>query len=566
MKLVIGIMLVLAAITGTAYSQSAEKMLMELYNNQEFDAAAKHIPDAMNEKPKDFDLLMLCGDIYFELENLDGAMSAYQRAYKVDDKPVVMRKIGRIMSMQGNHLEAIKYLRKTVDEDKKDLYSYLELAQAFIRADSLTQAELAITRAREIDRKNPASFIAMGDYYFKQRVYELAKDNYEEALSMDESNVEAREKLAISYYWLANRESDSDLRNAQFFRSLEEWNKITKQDPKNARAFFEQGRIFYFSNQLGKAAVSLMEYVRLRPSSMLGRWYLAQALSELNQCDSAISHLRVVADNVDSVKIKAKLMLARCYTSIENYSEAVNTYEEIKSDTALSSSNLQFMGNAALLSGDTVKAIAAWREAIELDPANSCRLMYILGTQLNRMKDYDGAVHILQKRLDTQECRDSLDPVVYYFIGTSYLFNAKPDLAKPALEKSIELDPSFLFAHIYLGDALAALSDATGAEKSFQYVIDNGTADPEKNKSALNQAYSKLCGMKLDQKKYADLIKISRVWTDLYPDLPYPPLYLAVGYQGAGDTANACKFYKRVLQLDPKNAPARKNKDALGCE
>lgn len=568
MRFIASILIVFGMFSAAAFSQSAEKKVKELVNEKELDAAAHYIPAAMSENPKDFDFLMLCGDIYFELEKLDSALLAYEKAYSIDDMPTIMRKIGRVKSMLGKHSEAIKYLKNTIDEDKKDLYSHLELAQAYLRADSLTQAELSITRARELDSKNPASFIAMGDYYFKQGVYELAKDNYEEALSIDENLLEAREKLAISYYWLANRESDSDLRNGLFNRSLEEWNTITKKDPKNARAFYEQGRILYFSREYGTAAQSLYQYVKLRPAADLARWYLAQSLVEVGSCDSSEQHLIIVSQKIDSVKIKAKLMLARCYLDKKDFSQALKVYNDIRKDTVLDVTNLQYMGNAALLTQDTATAILVWKEAIEQNPAVTCRLMYILGTQLNKMKDYDGAIYILKKRLATGECQDSLNSIVHYFIGISYLFLEKPnpDSAKIELEKSIALDSTFLFSQIYYGDALAALNDLAGAERMFLNVIEKGPVNLEKNKSAMNQAYAKLCSIKLDQKKYADLIKIAKMWSDSNPDLPYPPLYMAVGYQGSGDTENACKQYKKVLQLDPKNATARKNKDALKCE
>jgi len=50
-----------------------------------------------------------------------------------------------------------------------------------------------------IDPKNPAIFVASGNFYFARRVYELARDNYEKALQLDSTIVEAHLKLATSY-------------------------------------------------------------------------------------------------------------------------------------------------------------------------------------------------------------------------------------------------------------------------------------------------------------------------------------------------------------------------------
>ena len=57
---------------------------------------------------------------------------------------------------------------------------------------------------------------------------------------------------------------------------------------------------------------------------------LAQSLIELNRCDSAAQHLEWVSNNIDSVKIKAQLLLARCYFSNNNPHRAVEQYDKIQ--------------------------------------------------------------------------------------------------------------------------------------------------------------------------------------------------------------------------------------------
>jgi len=49
------------------------------------------------------------------------------------------------------------------------------------------------------------------------------------------------------------------------------------------------------------------------------------------------------------------------------------------------------------------------------------------------------------------------------------------------------------------------------------------------------------------------------------PDNSLANLFTAVSYQGLNDKDNACKYYNRVLRIDPGNKDARSNKELIGC-
>lgn len=549
-----------------AFSQNAKQDMINALGESNYELAETFITNALAENPKDLDLHLLAGDVFMELGKFEQALNTYRAAERISKKSNVLRKVADGLSATGNHPEAVAMLRKLTNDEKKEAANWLVLADVYIRADSIKQAELAITRAREMDSKNVRAYIVLGDLYFKQRVYELSKSNYEEALQINPDLNEARMKLAQSYYWLATREVDDDLRNELFTRSLQEWNTLTQKDPKNSKAWFEQGKIFFFSKNYVQAAQSLNNYVQLRPMGSLGRWYLAQSLYELGRCDSARTHLRTVAAEIDTAAFQANLLLARCYVIESNYPEATTLYGELAKTGELEMSDIRRYGQAALFAGDTNTAVERWKQAIEMDPEANCQLMYILGTSLNKMKRYDEAVEVLQKRLSISYCNDSLDHIFHYFIGISYFFDGKSAQAIAPLENAIKLNPDFLWAGIYLADVYANMEDPTKAEEQFNAVIARGTTDIEKFKSELNQAYAKLAGMKLEQKKYRDLEKVGRDWLAALPDNEFAALYTAVGYQGQNNAEAACRHYRMVLRINPNNSTAKDNIRALGCQ
>jgi tetratricopeptide (TPR) repeat protein len=570
------------------FAQNTIDILHDLVAIRNYSEAVKLIPKAVHENPKNEQLMLLCGDVYTELENLDSALIMYRKADDIHgDQLKTMRKIGETLSLMGKHLDAIKELKSAIKEAPDDVYNYLELGTVYIRADSLSMAEFNITKAREMDKKIPDAYVALGDLYFAQKVYELAKNNYEEALSIDPELTDARIKLATAYYWLGMREFDKDLANGYFEKSLVEWNTITKKDSTNAKAYFEQGKILFFSRQYDNAAKSLYRYVELRPSGSLGRWYLAQSLYELRYSDSAAPQLKICSEQIDSVKKKALLLLARCYYDAGKYIECVNTYKELKSIDEIELDDYKRIASAALSygkdtiytvtinngiknitkevkGGDTAYAVQVYKEAIDKFPID-CKFVYDVGRFLMFViKDYNGAIDLFKKRLEN--CKDTLDQEIDYFIGYGFVLQKMPDSAYVYLQSSLALNPADLNAHLYLGDVYATLKKTDSAKIEFEYIINSAKPNDEANKWVLTQAFFKICGLYLEQKKANDLMKMSQKWIDVMPDSPYGYLYKAVAYQLQDDTENACKFYKKALFVDPKLQQAKEMLKKLKCQ
>jgi predicted Zn-dependent protease len=131
----------------------------------------------------------------------------------------------------------------------------------------------------------------------------------------------------------------------------------------NARSYFEQGKIWFFSERYSEAAQVLSRYIKLRPSGSLGRWNYAQSLHKLGECDSAIPNLEIVVREIDSVQIQAKKMLAECYMIKRNFARASVVYDDLfNSGAELTTIDYQRWGQADFSKGDTLSALNHWEE------------------------------------------------------------------------------------------------------------------------------------------------------------------------------------------------------------
>lgn len=562
----------------SAFSNPKDSIMYYL-GEVEYVKASTFINAAMsNDKnKKDYSFNLLCGDIYLELEKIDSAYIYYKKAEDLeDDKPEVLRKVGRVESLKGNYQAAVKILEKAIEEDKKSVDSYLELADAHIRDNNLKDAEIVIGRAKRLNEKEPRIYTTLGDMYFAQRVFELAKNNYEQALSIDSENQNAMMKLAESYYRLANQSSDTDLANEYFGLALKQYNQVTQRDGKNAKALFEQGKILFWSKRYEDAAKILYPYAQLRPEGSLGRWFLAQSLVEIGKCDSASIHLKYASENIDTIKVKAQVLLAQCYYNDKNYIQSSNSYDKIFKDTVFSFADYRRYATAKLFAGDTVNSVSLYKEVLNKYPEDGgvCSLTDVVGKLMLSIGNYNDAKFFLEKRVSETKCSDSTDSKVYFYLGLSKLNIYNTSAIKDSLlllsamgdfEKSIKLDSNYVPVYSSLGDCYILIKKDVEADKIYNLGIQKGINDLAVNSQSIIQAFGKLCGMKLETKNYKELIKVSQKWTTALPNNEYGWLYNAIGHQGNGDKNSACSSYNQVLKINPENAGAKKNKSLLGC-
>ncbi len=571
--------------TVATFGQSNVDVVKKLYGQGRLSEAMKYMEAASDEAKRDVDFQIICGDICFELDDLPNAEKYYRKAKDRDsDYLPMLMKLGRVLHLQKKYKEAFELLGEAIDEGDDKVEPFLEYAAAHIRDRNIGDAQTMIARAKKIDGKDARVFLTSGDMYFAQGIYELARKDYLEALKYDDSNIEARSNLATSYYWLANREADSELRSEYFALCLQEWQNVIEYDDNNAKAFFEQGKILFWANRPLDAAPKLNRLVTLRPDHKLGRWYLAQSLQSINRCDSAAAHLNWVAENIDSVKVKSRILLAQCYFINKNYSDAVGAYEKIISDTTLSLKDMKMYGNASLLLGDTAKAVEIWDKTIEMKPDASCGLMMMLGQLSYMEKEYIRAAQYFTLKLATSGCSDEKDARANSLLGQSYLFAANKegldekqklnmlDSSEIYLNNAIKLDSNNFRAQIYLGDVYAGRGDKEDAALLYENIIEKTSLDKVKYKANLRQAYAKISGLYLKLKQLDKVIEYGKAWAEFQAESEYGSLYVAIAYhnkyageQNEGDFDRACKWYRKVLEINPNNKSAKKSLNDLGC-
>lgn len=581
------------------FAQSNLQKAKEQFTAKEYPAALPLAQAAVKENPRDLASLLLLGDIYDALDQQDSSLAYYQKAQDVDYwKPEVMRKVTLGLSAVGKHAEALKKGEELTKTHPKDAESFLALSQVYVAGneapsfpkDALTKADAAVIKAQSINKELPATYVARGDIYFAQRVFELAKDNYEEALKRDPNLLDSRSKLAESYFRIGNNQGTSKEDNIKFVNlSLQEWDKVTKADTNNAKAFFNKSKIQFLAKKYAEAIPTLQRYLKLKPDAAQARWYLAQSAYTLLETEKKeydtllVDYLEMSKKAIDTVADKADLMIAKTLLYKRNFCKASEKFAEIKANKGLKAEDIELYARAAINCGDTATAVREYKDFFVKNP-KSCKLMMSIGTALYTWRQYDDAIEIFRKRLDGANCPpDSMNARAYYYVGAAFFSKNKLDSALPALQESIKLDPNAIYVRSQLANTYMEMKKPKEAKEEFIKILDASKknleaakSDSIKTKQAKREAtgaVSTLCRMSNGAKSWGDLKKYAQDWTVIDTDNAYGWFYSAIAAQNLQDTPNACKYYQETIKRMKASAtPDAKmisnleiQLEALGC-
>lgn len=198
-------------------------------------------------------------------------------------------------------------------------------------------------------------------------------------------------------------------------------------------------------------------------------------------------------------------------------------------------------GDISFSTGDLKAAVAAYEEAIRLEPDNDVpyirqsRLLIYTGDTLKALERAEQAVTLNPNSAENLAgyCR-ALD------------WEAQYSHALDVCECAIELDPGYAPAYAFLAEVYADEADWVPARTTAQKALE---LDFQSMEAQHNMGYALEV-----QGRYRDAVEFYENAITLAPKLS--PLYLAAGrnYYWLGDFEQAADRFKQAIKLDPANA------------
>jgi tetratricopeptide (TPR) repeat protein len=491
------------------------------------------------------------GEVLRRQDQCDGALPLLQRAVALDRKfPDAQLALGDCLIRTKQHEKAVAVLSQGLKWGSKWAPRFMvALGDAELARDSLRDAGIWYTKARQESPDDPTPRRALGDFYVKRGTFELAVPEYQAAIEKDTSDVELHFRLGQALFY-AQRYNDA----------LEKFRWVVQHDPEFAPGLLALGDLLYRSGAADprryvEARSPLEKYVQMMPQDPRGWSVLGRTYYHLNLKEEALQAM----NKAEQLGDKSKEMFtrrARIYTERGDFDKARADYARGE----VVGEDLLRMAQVLVLQKNTVQAESLYRAIVEQDSTSRSARFALneLGKLRFRDKDYPGAIEIFQRRI-------ALDPnsdEAYYYIGLSYKEMKRYPEALTALREAARLGDSKPDRHFWLGIMLAQVDSSAAARRELTRAVELDSAGTNKNSGV---ALRQLGFYKLLDRDYPDAIRMLERAVQINQQDTQAWVWLAQGYQNSGNRGKACEAYRRTLGLDPNQADALRGKKSLGC-
>jgi tetratricopeptide (TPR) repeat protein len=489
------------------------------------------------------------GEVARRRNQCEEAVPLFRRATELDRKfPEAQLALGQCLVTLKKHPEAVAALNEGLKWGPKWRPKFLvALGDAELARDSLRDAGIYYTKAREESPEDPTPRRALGDFYVKRGIPALAVPEYMAAASMDTSDVELVYALGQAFFF-----------DKRYNDALEQYRRAVTMDPEFPPAQFSLGYIYYLSGPADRrryadAKEPLEKFVALEPNDARGWSVLGRTLYFLRERDASYDALR----KAESLGEKSKdhfTVFARLLTERREYDAALQAYTRGEPEPS------DFLVIAQLYSrqGQYAAAESVYNEVAVRDSTSRGGKMALgeIGKLRFRQRDFEGALHVFERLI-------ALDPQngeAYYYAGLSHKELGRFPEALTALQQAATLEPGKAERQFWLGIILAQQDSLSGAREAFtQAVALDSTGKTPSTGIALRQ----LGFYNLLERQYGEAIQQLERSVEINPKDVQSLVWLAQGLQNSGNRARALEFYRKALELDPGNADAKKGVETL---
>jgi len=565
----LGTILFLWVLAGSAGCQDLNTGI-QAYEKGDYDQAIQLIQQYLQQKPADEQAYYYLGNCYFKKAEWDQAIEQYKKALGVKPKYWEAQvQLGYAYYQKGMYDEAESIFKDGLKtKEKGEFYNGLGLVE--MEKGMLKEADFSFRKAISFDEKSAEFHKHLGDANFKKGVLVIAIQEYQTALELDSSMVDIHINLAKAY-----------LQQVRFNDAMEEFKTVIREDPKNKEAYlalgdiymldakhYAEARIVYeeylkFDQQNGKVffnlGISYYHLSRMLPSLVVD----GDTLTKSGMLNRIIQNMeRAISMSVENPE--KYLYLGKANLDLKESSKALQAFDQY--EKILTGQNHEWtkkdadfwegkgqaqadIGDSASLAG----AIASLNKAIELDSSKTTAYSS-LGKALFDQGKYQDAIPFFQKRIEA----DSNNISAYINLAFSYIKLEKYRDAIEPLTKVAQLKPDNAAVWDRLASVYFNLNDYVKAKDAY---VEELKLDPSKCEINKNVGY---CFLQM--KNPAGAVSYLRKAVGCFPKDINSLLMLAQALETSKNIDEAYQYYLKVLEIDPKNQPARDGRDRIDMQ
>ena len=489
---------------------------------------------------------------------------AFRKATDFDRKfPDAVLGLGEALVRQKKIDEAVSVLQGGLKFGSKTLALFYEgLGRAEAARDSLSHAEVYLLKAREAAPKVGRIQRSLGDLYMQRKIPSLAIASYKAALELDAHDPDTRVALGDAYY-----------KGQLYNDAREQYEAVAAADSQNADAFYKLGNLYYLASQSDPqrvfSAIATLEHLaQIAPNDLRGKALLAQCYYRRGGVQGKADAKKLLDEILAAGQMPPEAWRTLGIMQYEGgqYREALGSFARAPKLEAidqfrigdiyrtLSSHSADSTAKAAFL--DSADSVYAALGAADSTTDDARRALLERGKVRYQRKDYAGAIPMFQRMI-------ALDPKngeAYYYLGLSLRAREDNPAALEALREAARLDPNVGARLFWLGAAFVKVDSTAQAKQAFERSVE---LDSTSVVSAV--ALQQLGYFALLAKDYPEAIRRLERSVAIDPKQVQSWVWLAQAYQNSGNRARAIEYYRKALQLNPKEPNSLKALKALGA-
>ncbi len=488
------------------------------------------------------------GEVARRNEDYAGALPSFQRAVELDRKfPDAQLALGDCLTQLKKFDEAVGALNPGLNWGTKWRPRFLvALGNVEMARDSLRDAGIYFTQAREAAPDDPITNKALGDFYLKRGIGALAVPEYEKAVALDSTDIDLRFALGRALAF-----------DQRYDDAIAQYRFVADRNPDFAGAQLALGDIYYRAGQAKPAYYTeakpfLEKYTTLAPNDVKGWSLLGRTQYYLGLKDDAAASLQKAVDMGDKSKDMYGVLF-RLSVDRKEWQKALDAAAKAEP----SSQDLVKLAQVYAFMGNMTAADSAYRAIVEKDSLSRDGKFALLemAKMQYRNKDYPTAAATLQRRI----ALDGTSDEAYYYLGLCHKEMKQFPEALTALRQAATLAPTKGDRHFWLAVTLTQADSIDAGLDEFKAMV--AVDSTSKNASV---AYQQMGYRALLKKDWGNAIDNLEKSVAIDSKNVGSLVWLAQAYQNSGNRAKAGEYYRKVLEIQPGHPEAVKGLKLLG--
>ena len=417
------------------------------------------------------------GAALYERGDLDEAAASYREGIRLDAKNAIAHGgLSGILCSKNDLERALKEADLAIQIDPEQPFPHYQRGRILYQQANLDGAIAAFRETIRLDRDYPWAYRDLGEMFVEKSDWDGALSAFKEAVRVAPTDAMAHNGLSVA---LCNK--------LDFDGAIAESKVAIGLDPTNALLHLNLGFAYAGKREWSAALAAQKEAIRLDPNLFKAHANLGFILQEtrdhVRACDSYREAIRIEPDNA-----LGHAGLGESLRLLNDLPGALTSYTEAARLNPKYGYAHNGMGLVLKAMGDLDRAIASFRQAIKAEP-RWWMPMDNLGHALLAKKDFVGAATAFADAGDALRNNSNADSAIdkyeraieanpkyaraYYGVGLAFEASKSGRRLEAigAYREAVRVDPTFVPAHLSLGDAQLRDNDNVAASVTYRKAI-----------------------------------------------------------------------------------------------